>query len=188
MAKTVANGGPRRDHATRHLSNPRKIQVGPLVGSGFLNMITTGLYNDPLSMYREYLQNSADAMAGDGRTKDGAVTICIDPEQMSVRIQDNGPGLSAKEAVRALVPIARSQKVRGRDLGFRGIGRLSGLTFAQSVTFMTRAFGEDRVSRVVWDGNILRQKLRESEEVEQSLQSAIQIDSISAENYPQSLF
>ena len=136
-------------------------------------------------MYREYLQNSADALAGVGRTSDGTATIAIDPEQMSVRIRDNGPGLSAKEVVRALVPVGRSQKVRGKDRGFRGVGRLSGLTFAQSVTFLTRACGEDKVSRVIWDGVTLRQKLRETEETEQSIRDAVRVDLIDDERFPE---
>ena len=35
-----------------------------LMGAGLLALVTTGLYDDPLSMYREYIQNAADAVSG----------------------------------------------------------------------------------------------------------------------------
>ena len=35
-----------------------------LSGAGLLGLVTTGMYDAPLSMYREYIQNAADAVAG----------------------------------------------------------------------------------------------------------------------------
>ena len=115
------------------------IAMESLVGGDILNLITTGMYNNPLAIYREYIQNAADEFAASSRAQNGKVEIEVDPSKLRVRIRDNGPGLSFDRAMRALLPIARSEKRRGTDRGFRGIGRLSGLAFAESVTFITRS-------------------------------------------------
>ena len=59
----------------------------------------------------------------------GKIKIDIDASRLCVTIRDNGPGQTYEEAVRALLPIAQSQKHRESDRGFRGIGRLAGTCF-----------------------------------------------------------
>ena len=49
-------------------------------------------------------------------------------------------------------PSPGAKNGRETDRGFRGIGRLSGLAFAESVAFLTRAEGKQPVTRIVWDG------------------------------------
>ena len=127
-----------------------------LIGGDILSLITVGMYDNPLTIYREYIQNAADAISTAESPRDGKVEIIIDPSGFSVRIRDNGPGLSHEAALRALLPIARSQKQRGTDSGFRGIGRLSGLAFAESVTFKTRDQDDKPVTCIAWDGPKLR--------------------------------
>ena len=61
------------------VANLIELQETPaLSGAGLLGLVTTGMYDDPLAMYREYIQNAADAVAGNlvpGRAK---VVIAID--------------------------------------------------------------------------------------------------------------
>ena len=122
---------------------------GVTVGPDILGLVTSGIYDDPLAVYREYIQNSVDELSRmDG--VEGRVEITIEPRQKRVSICDNGPGLTYHECVADLVPISQSKKFLGRDRGFRGIGRLSGLAFAESVTFITRTSARDPVTRVVW--------------------------------------
>ena len=130
-----------------------------LVGGDVLSLVTAGMYDNPLAIYREYIQNAADALAAAGNTANGKVEINIDSSELRVRIRDNGPGLPHEAATRALLPIARSQKLRGTDRGFRGIGRLSGLAFAESVTFLTRTRNDRPVTRIVWNGPKLRNRI-----------------------------
>ena len=33
-----------------------------LVGSGIFNLLTTAMYDNPLAIYREYIQNASDAV------------------------------------------------------------------------------------------------------------------------------
>ena len=100
-----------------------------LSGVGLLGLVTTGMYNDPLSMYREYIQNAADAVAESGFPGTPRVEIAVDVTERRIRIQDNGPGLSREDALERLLPIGRSNKRLGIDRGFRGVGRLAGLAF-----------------------------------------------------------
>ena len=159
-----------------------------LVGGGILGLITTGLYNNPLAIYREYIQNSADAVASDGRQSGGKVEIEIDPSAMQVRVRDDGPGLSRKDVEDSLLTVARSNKQQGADRGFRGIGRLSGLAFAESVTFTTRACKEEPVSRVAWNGCELREGLQESERAEQVISGCVKVETLAGAEYPDHFF
>ena len=65
----------------------------PVVGGDILRLITAGMYDNPLVLYREYLQNAADAIASRGDAR-GSVHISIDPLKAQVTISDDGTGLS----------------------------------------------------------------------------------------------
>lgn len=159
-----------------------------LIGGDILNLITVGMYDNPLAIYREYIQNAADAISNAESLRDGKVEINIDPSGLSVRIRDNGPGLSHEAALRALLPIARSQKQRGTDSGFRGIGRLSGLAFAESVTFKTRAQANQPITRIIWDGPKLRNAIAKSRNTESAIRECITLEILSEEEYPDHFF
>ena len=160
----------------------------PLIGGGILNLVTSGTYDNPLAVYREYIQNAADAVGLCRGEEAGRVEIEIDTLGMRVRVRDNGPGLSEKDVPRALLPIARSQKRRGPDRGFRGIGRLSGLAFAETVVFLTRAGVGESVSRIVWDGPTLRERMLEEPQIERAIRDAVVVETLSGEGYPDHFF
>ena len=159
-----------------------------LVGGSILNLVTTGTYDNPLAIYREYVQNAADAVGLHGSEKAGRVEIDIDPSGMRVRIRDNGPGLSEEGALRALLPIGCSQKQRGKDRGFRGIGRLSGLAFAETVMFLTRARRGEPVSRIVWNGSRLRESILRTKQIESAIRNTVLVETFHGEGYPDHFF
>lgn len=113
------------------------------------------MYDDPLVLFREYLQNAADSIASRGRGT-GSVYIEIDPLEACITITDDGPGLSPDVALSRLVPIGNSAKNPTVDRGLRGVGRLSALAFAESVHFTTRTSRSEPVTRVSWSGRDLR--------------------------------
>ena len=102
---------------------PQAVESSSVVGTGILRLVTTAMYDNPLAVYREYNQNSTDAIAGMADSTKGKVEISIDPSERRVKIWDNGPGVSNDDAPQQLVPIGRSNKQMGSDRGFRGIGR-----------------------------------------------------------------
>ena len=125
----------------------------PVVGGDLLHLITAGMYDSPLILYREYLQNAADAVASQGS---GTAHVMIDRIRSQVAIRDHGTGLSPREAARRLIDVGRSSKDRRLDRGFRGIGRLSALAFADQVQFTTRSCATEPVTEVTWSGRKLR--------------------------------
>ena len=159
-----------------------------LVGSDILSLIIAGMYDNPLAIYREYIQNAADALATAGDAANGKVEIDINLPALRVRIRDNGPGLSHEAAVQALLPIGCSQKQRRIERGFRGVGRLSGLAFAESVTFLTRAQSDQSVTRIVWEGSKLHNRILETATTERAIRECVSIETLSGLDYPAHFF
>lgn len=158
-----------------------------LVGGDVISLITAGMYINPLAIYREYIQNAVDAIATESDQR-GRIEIEIDPVGLRLTIRDNGPGLSPEMAQRALIPIARSEKKRGTDRGFRGIGRLAGLAFAQTVTFVTRSNDDDQVTRVTWDGPTLQCNLKEHPQTDKAILESVRVEMLPGDGWPDHFF
>src|SRR5262249_34697316 len=111
------------------------------VGKDVIEILTTGMYVSPLSVYREYVQNSADAIddaRGQGlidAEERGQVLIDIDHQSRSVTIIDNGAGLPSQHAMNTLLAIGGSAKRGTTARGFRGVGRLCGLAYCRELEF-----------------------------------------------------
>ena len=75
------------------------IENQPLIGKDVLELLSSAMYIDPLSIYREYVQNAADAIdeaiGGGllGGNDKGRIDIAINPQERRIRIRDNGTGL-----------------------------------------------------------------------------------------------
>jgi molecular chaperone HtpG len=125
------------------------------------------MYIEPMSMYREYIQNSADAVdlarsAGTLHSQ-GRVEIRIDPSARTVFIRDNGCGLGKDAFVHQLTALGGSKKRGTGSRGFRGVGRLAGLAFCQELIFRSRQEGEAMVHELSWDARELRSLLRSAD-------------------------
>ncbi|MYF98189.1 hypothetical protein F4212_03505 [Candidatus Poribacteria bacterium] len=166
----------------------KNTEPASLVGADILNLVTTGMYHTPLAVYREYIQNSADAIEKSEWPEQGRVDISISPARKNVKIRDNGPGLSPTQAIRDLIPIARSSKQRGIDRGFRGIGRLSGLAFADRITFRTRSKKTQPVTEISWDGTSLRANANSYADPEQIITSCVKVSNIEGGDWPENFF
>ena len=158
-----------------------------LVGGDILRLVTAGMYGNPRIIYREYLQNAADSLAslGDGI---GSVSVTIDPVQSQVTIMDDGIGLSPSDAVRRLVHIGNSIKVRGVDRGLRGIGRLAALAFAENVHFTTRTRASEPVTRVSWSGRALRELDVDHVDARTAIQACTTVQSLPNAHWPDRFF
>lgn len=146
--------------------------VSAQVGGDILGLITSGMYGTPLAVVREYVQNAADAYESVG-IYDGKLDINVDPARMRLTILDFGPGLTSRGALRALLPVASSEKTVERNRGFRGIGRLSGLAFADSVRFVTCAKGEAEATQVTWDGASLRRNIAQGMDAPNAIERSV---------------
>ena len=159
-----------------------------LSGAGLLGLVTTGMYDNPLSLYREYIQNAADAVAGSGLPGRARVDISVDVSERRIKIRDNGPGLSREEALKRLVSIGRSDKTLGIDRGFRGVGRLAGLAFARTVSFTTRAREDQAVTRVTWHSDRLPELTSTESELEEAIVDCVDVETLPGSDQPEHFF
>lgn len=137
----------------------RKPESSFKAGMYLLETLTSGMYNEPLSIYREYIQNAVDSldlMRGKSRQKSLEVIIDLDPRDRRITIRDSGIGISARNADQVLSTIGSSAKSGNGLRGFRGIGRLGGIAFSEKAVFRTKADGEVIESVQEWDCRKLR--------------------------------
>jgi len=130
-------------------------------GIYLLENLTSGMYNNPLDIYREYIQNAVDSIdvSKNGINKELEVKIIVDPIARKIVIHDNAEGLKSFIAENILSSIGNSEKSGSTFRGFRGIGRLGGIAFCDKAIFKTKARNEPIESIQVWDCKGLREKL-----------------------------
>ncbi len=139
------------------------------LGVHLLETITIGMYSEPLHCVREYIQNAFDSIRTARRQgllgpEDGSIDITVDPHTSSLQICDDGMGLSPEEATVRLVDIGYSDKADSADAatanaGFRGIGRMAGISYCSRLVFET-SDGGDRVCTVAFDAQAINQLTR----------------------------
>lgn len=145
---------------------PARIADDIVVGKDVLELLAGAMYADPLTVYREYVQNAADAIdearaASLDMSSEPDVLISFDHAERIVRIRDQGIGVPAEDFIRRMSAVGASGK-RGTSLrGFRGVGRFSGLGYCQELIFRSRSHASAPVKELRWNGRILREKLRD---------------------------
>ena len=135
-----------------------------VVGKYTLESLTNGMYASPLDLYREYIQNAVDSIdeavkMGLIEKQDISIEIVIDLDNNIIRIKDNGCGINKENAERLLIDIGNSKKDRCNNRGFRGIGRLAGLGYCDSLNFITTASGDAEKSTISFDAKRLKELL-----------------------------
>lgn len=135
-----------------------------VIGKYTLESLTNGMYASPLDMYREYIQNAVDSFddaieAGIEYSDKLRIDITINAEDRSVVIRDNGCGIKADAAISTLLDIGNSQKSNQTARGFRGIGRLAGLSYCDKLTFKTSYKGEECCTIIEFNAKLLKDLL-----------------------------
>ena len=109
-----------------------------IVGAGILKIITESLYDKPIVVFREYVQNAADSFFKSmncGIVKDDL--FCkIWHENECLFFLDNGNGIIEDQFQEEMRHIAYSQKKRTLNIGYKGIGRLSGISYCERLIFV----------------------------------------------------
>jgi molecular chaperone HtpG len=155
------------------------------------------MYIEPMTIYREYIQNAADAIdeahrlgclkPGDPRK----VQILIDNERRSVRIRDNGSGVTSSDFEERLTSFGASTKRGTSARGFRGVGRLAGLGYCQELIFRTRTEDDTEVNEMRWDCRRIKSLLRTSEAsltLQEIVDSAVEVRTISGKDWAERFF
>lgn len=134
------------------------------IGKYTLESLTTGMYNDPKITYREYIQNAVDSLEeavrlGIVQKEDMNITILVEEENRYISITDNGCGISSSDSYGVLTNVGSSTKRHSMNRGFRGIGRLGGLSYCDKLRFITSVKGENVKTVIEYDCKRLRQLL-----------------------------
>ncbi len=149
-----------------------------VVGKNILELVSSSMYINPLSIFREYIQNATDAVDDAVAAgllpsiDDGLIEINLDHIDRRIVIRDNGNGLANKDFAKRMLSFGASEK-RGTDArGFRGVGRLAALGYVQQLLFRSRAKGDTEVIEASWDGPIVKRMLA-SNNIESDLHSIV---------------
>lgn len=168
-----------------------------VIGKDILELLSSAMYVDAMSIYREYIQNAADAI-DEARQNSvlsssdaGHIAIEIDLPSRTVRLRDNGIGIPARSFIRRLTSLGASAKRGATARGFRGVGRLAGLGYCQELIFRSRASGEATVSELRWDCRQLKAALQAPEvssDVRDLIHAVVEHRKVPAEDYPPHFF
>ena len=149
------------------------------VGKYTLESLTTGMYSDPKIVYREYIQNSVDSLEnavslGLLEPQSMRIDIIVNAEESYISIKDNGTGIPADAASKTLMNVGSSKKRNSNNRGFRGIGRLGGMSYCDTLVFTTSAENEPVKTIVSFDCKKLRRLLVPGEFEDMSLSSVLE--------------
>ncbi len=137
-------------------------KTATIIGKDVIESLTLGMYEDSRFIYREYIQNAADQIDKavelgflDARDE-GKIEININKNSRVISIYDNATGIESEKVQSILKNVAQSTKERGKNKGFRGIGRLGGVGYCDKLIFETSYPGENIKSILVWDSKELK--------------------------------
>lgn len=106
------------------------------VGAGILNIITESLYDKPIVVFREYVQNSVDSFNKSDDKNNEKLSVHVWADDRNLYFLDNGDGINEAHFEDEMTRIAHSRKNRVKDVGYKGIGRLSGLSYCNELWFV----------------------------------------------------
>ena len=87
------------------------------VGAGILNIITESLYDNPIVVFREYVQNSVDSIFKEDCQDDYEIKIWCDGNDLC--FLDNGRGIDTQDFNDEMIKIGDSSKKKTRNLGYK---------------------------------------------------------------------
>jgi molecular chaperone HtpG len=138
---------------------------------GFIiEVLTSGLYPDVFHVIREYVQNSFDAIiAWRQMVRDPTVgSIQIRVESPSIFIFDDGTGMHRKK-MREYRYVGYSGKSAGESVGFRGIGKLSGISVAEKLIVTTSPHGTAERYKLVFDAKTMLEHILQLKQLGQNI-------------------
>lgn len=138
------------------------------IGKYIIENLTVGMYSESKIIFREYIQNAADQI--DLARKNNmfpneklSIDITIDNNTRSIIIKDNATGIPSGDVSKKLGDVADSNKEVGIDKGFRGIGRLGGLAYCDTLRFVTTYKGEKLKTIMNWDAKALLELIQDKD-------------------------
>jgi len=135
-------------------------------GKSILETLTAALYSDPIVIFREYVQNAVDGNNAISRIPDDLeVKIDIDLKKGNITILDNGYGIPFDDFEKKMSSLGASEKSSDM-IGFRGIGRLSGMSFCKKLEFKNKHKDSKKIQTFSWQNEAYRKCLEMDTESE----------------------
>ena len=126
-----------------------------------IKALAGGLYPNKFHVIREYIQNAFDAIISwkaAGNNKEVSITMTI--QKPSIFIYDNGTGMD-RHTLNEYRKVGFSKKVVGESVGFRGIGKLAGISVAKKLIVNTSPFGVAEKYTLVFDAEAMLKEIDE---------------------------
>ena len=167
------------------------------IGKDILELLSHAMYVNPLTIFREYTQNSVDSIDEAeslnlySKNIVPRIDISISLTNRSVNIIDNGSGIKNQEFKKRITAFGASKKRGSKARGFRGVGRLAGLGYCQELIFRTRAPGESYINEVKWDCKKIAELLRDSTftgDLKDVVNSVTNFSKVELPDYPEHFF
>lgn len=152
------------------------------VGAGVLSIITESLYDNPIVVFREYVQNSIDSIFRNRDNKDRS-EIKIWNSGDNLFFLDNGQGINKSEFKYEMIKIGASTKRKQKNLGYKGIGRLSGIPYCKKLIFVNiYDYNNHKSQMFTIDGNSYDELKNKNNEEYSNLSFSELMDKISIYN------
>ena len=174
-----------------------EVRLEVVIGKDILELLSSSMYVDPLTIYREYVQNASDAIddaVAEGLLADrseGRIDIILDHIGRRALIRDNGIGVPAKSFKKLLTSFGASRKRGTSARGFRGVGRLAGLGYCQELIFRSRISSDSPVQELKWDCRLLKKYLSDPSftgDLQDIVSEIITFSKSSTEEFPDRFF
>jgi hypothetical protein len=176
---------------------PSETRLEVVIGKDILELLSSSMYVEPLTIYREYVQNAADAIDEAVAARlladrsEGRIEISLDHIGRRVQIRDNGIGVSKLDFKLLLTAFGASHKRGTSARGFRGVGRLAGLGYCQELVFRSRTNSGEPVQELRWNCSILKKQLADSSflgSLEKIVSQIVSFSELTLGDYPERFF
>ena len=128
------------------------------VGAGILSIITESLYDNPIVVFREYVQNSVDSIFSQEQNKLYEIKIWTSGRDLF--FLDNAKGIAEDNFQKEMIKIGDSNKRKQKNLGYKGIGRLSGVPYCDKLYFVNILSYSDKKAQLYIIDNLLYVKIK----------------------------
>ncbi len=111
--------------------------MNSIVGASIVSIITESLYDKPIVVFREYTQNAVDSIAQvSSNISSDSLAVQMWYDDNNLYFVDNGKGIPEREFLDKMRNIANSNKSKLENIGYKGIGRLSGISYCKKLSFI----------------------------------------------------
>jgi len=133
------------------------------LGSDLIECLSWSLYENPIVLFREAIQNSIDAFSElQENWPKLQINLNLDQSKREISIKDNGPGLGDQDFNKILGTLGASRKKQRNLAGCRGIGRLSGLGICDEIIISSKIKGSEFENQCFIDAKGIKNKLKEN--------------------------